>query len=61
MFRSVCSDRHQENDSGRCCCLSRLLEDHAKTEYWRISVLKCADGKLVGLGSLEWGRGVCAH
>ena len=41
-------------DSGRCCCLSRLLEDHAKTGCWRISALKCAGGKLVGLGSLAY-------
>ena len=43
-------------DSGRFCCLSWLLEDRTKTGYWWISALKCAGGKLVGLGSLEWGR-----
>ena len=31
------------------CCLSRLLEGRAKTGCWRISALKCAGGKLVGL------------
>ena len=48
-------------DSGRCCCLCRLLEDRVKTGCWRISALKCASGKLVGLGSLEWGEtSVCS-
>ena len=26
-------------------------------EDWTMSVFKCAGGKLVGLGSLEWGGG----
>ena len=48
-------------DSGRCCCLAKLLEDRARTGCWRISALKCAGTKLVGLGSLEWGeRSVCS-
>ena len=37
--------------------ISRLLEDRTKTACWRISVLTCVGGKLVGLGFLEVGGG----